>query len=499
MIQITQSPDTLLEIIKTAGEFLWTVSFQLTDDLVIDLLVQAQSRGVNVRVITLPVDSYSDPALRAHLAAKHQELKGITYCEWEVGDPSLTNSSQSGQQRAGGGDKWYSLHAKFIVSEKYALVSSKNLNRSVEWDAYYRSESAELIELLKHKFQQVHDLFCAPSESDPTIPGHLFDLLGQTLQDTIRKTSRLLVPEYPSDLIPQNVTLADGLYVTPFDAVARLLINQTIENATGFVWIAGETLTDADLATKITARKTNIPALDLRLIAGGLARDPARRVAMRETILQMKGLDIPIRFVEKWHAKMILTESVVLLGSPNLNQINLGIRGSRGVWKANTEVVFASFEANDIEQAKSEFQNAFQHGTDAIIEYNAKATKEVEALLRNLKVEALPNARKLLGKIQTALQLRRITEFNHILQFARKIQMQENAHKLSAKHVVSGVILWQLEKTSMTRENLARVVLEMVGTNTEFELSLAYLQDSLRFVKDESGTLSLDALSLFPQ
>ncbi len=279
MIKITRSPELLTETIETAQEFLWTVSFQLTDDSIIDALVKAESRGVDVRVITLPVDSYNDPSLREHLAAKHQQLTGISYCTWEVGDPSLTNSSQSGQQRGGGGDKWYSLHAKFIVSEKYALVLSKNLNQGNEWEAYYRSESLGQIRLFQRKFTQAHNLFCAPSDTDPHISGQLFDNLDSKLQRNLSETNRFLVPGYSADLIPIDTTLSEGLWLTPFDAVARLLIYQLFDHATKFIWIAGETLTDSDLVKKIQARKLNTPDLDVRIIAGGLPRDVGRRIS----------------------------------------------------------------------------------------------------------------------------------------------------------------------------------------------------------------------------
>ncbi len=123
---------------------------------------------------------------------------------------------------------------------------------------------------------------------------------------------------------------------------------------------------------------------------------------------------------------------------------------------------------------------------------------EVRELLRALNVTARPATRKLLGRIQTALQRRRIAEFNRVLQFARKIQSKSDTHVLTTGHVIAGVILWQLEKSALTRENLERVVIEMVATDNEIEQALHYLKDDLEIIKEEHGLLSLNALTLFP-
>jgi len=426
-------------------------------------------------------------------------LRGIQYCRWEVGDPSLTSSSRSGVQRGGGGDKWYSLHGKFIVSDKLALALSANLDGNNDWEVFFYSESPSCIQNFKNKYEELVERFCKPSVQNPVINGRLFDSLNPELQEKLRSENRFLVPQYPVSLIPNDVTLVDGLYISPFDVKARNLLNAVIEQADERFWIAGETLTDQDVVNLILGKKYRSPELDVRIIVGSqLPRDPSKQAGMRENIIRLDSMGIEFRLVDDWHAKIWISDSVVVLGSANLNPINLGIRCTHGEWKANTEILYVSRDLNNVSMAQSAYKAVFDHGEPAVRIYYDKAEREVSQLLKALKIKARPAARSLLGYVVTALYRKRLVEFNRVLQFAQQIQHKSQAKTLESDHVAGGVILWSLEKAATPANQLRAIVLETAGPDADFESAMAYLRDSLEVVQEDGGVASLNALKMFP-
>ncbi|MFX1297790.1 MAG: hypothetical protein ACFFD2_23460 [Promethearchaeota archaeon] len=52
-----------------------------------------------------------------------------------MGDPSLPNTLMSGTLAEGGGQKWYSMHGKFIATDQNILLSA-NLIDKEQWDVY---------------------------------------------------------------------------------------------------------------------------------------------------------------------------------------------------------------------------------------------------------------------------------------------------------------------------------------------------------------------------
>lgn len=499
MIEITRSRATLTKIIESASQFLWIVAFQLSDDHILHALIEKQRQGVDVRILTLPIDSFGDSALREHLSQRHQQLHGIQYCRWEVGDPSLTSSSRSGVQRGGGGDKWYSLHGKFIVSDKSALALSANLDGSNDWEVFFNSELPSSIQNFKNKYEELVERFCQPSIQNPIVNGRLFDSLNPELQEKLRSENRLLVPQYPVFLIPNNVTLADRLYISPFDVKARNLLSAVIEQADERFWIAGETLTDQDVVNQILGKKYQSPQLDVRVIVGSqLPRDPSKQASMRENIIQLDSMGIEFRLVDDWHAKIWISDSVVVLGSANLNPINLGIRCTHNEWKANTEILAVSRDLKVISMGQTAYGAAFEQGKPALRIYYAKAERDVSQLLKALNIKARPASRNLLGHVATALYRKRLVEFKRVLQFAQQIQFKSRANTLEPVHVAGGVILWSLEKVATPSNQLRAMVLEIAGPNTDFESAMSYLRDSLEVVQEDGGVASLNALKMFP-
>jgi pentatricopeptide repeat protein len=124
--------ELIYKTLNEAEKFIKIVVFQLTSKSIVDLLIKKSDERLDIEVITLPEDSYAKVEDRDKIRMLYDSMisKGIelNLCDWEVGDPSLTDTSLSGEMAEGGGSKWYSLHGKFIITDKCSLISSSNLS-----------------------------------------------------------------------------------------------------------------------------------------------------------------------------------------------------------------------------------------------------------------------------------------------------------------------------------------------------------------------------------
>lgn len=104
--RFSSNKEAIRKVVGEADEFISAVSFQFTDGSFIRDLLWDKSRKVDLSIITLPSDSYRDTAERNEIDKLYQDLEQngakVYQCVWEVGDPSLTATSLSGEQLEGG-------------------------------------------------------------------------------------------------------------------------------------------------------------------------------------------------------------------------------------------------------------------------------------------------------------------------------------------------------------------------------------------------------------
>ena len=90
------------EAINNASKFIDIVSFQFTSEEITRLLENKSNKGVKIRVITLPEDSYGDIAERKKIEDLYNKLSDsgvkLNRCLWEkrrvkkIKAPKITNS-----------------------------------------------------------------------------------------------------------------------------------------------------------------------------------------------------------------------------------------------------------------------------------------------------------------------------------------------------------------------------------------------------------------------
>ena len=181
--QFIEGIGPLLESVNNAQKFLRIVSFQLTSLRVVNALEEACRRGVQVSAITLPPDSYAGD--RAVVSQLFDNLRSVgvdlSLCIWEVGEPRLTTTSLSGVTEGGMGQKWYSLHSKFLVSDRNVLISSSNCTNENRLECYLELCDSTSIREFENKFKYMKDMFI--NSKKETVPGSLLLKLPAPLQD----------------------------------------------------------------------------------------------------------------------------------------------------------------------------------------------------------------------------------------------------------------------------------------------------------------------------
>jgi hypothetical protein len=245
--QLTEGIGPLLESIDNAQEYLKIVSFQLTSIRVVKALEQACQRGVKVSVITLPPDSYAGDRDIVERLFERLRSAGVdlSLCIWEVGEPRLTTTSLSGEREGGMGQKWYSLHGKFLVSECNAQISSSNCTDENRLECYLELYDASSIAEFDSKFLYMKEKFVGPDKSP--VPGSFWSSLPIPLRDEVgerfSEEGRLIVKNYPEVLCPTG-KLGSGLFVSPFEGKARDILTAVIDTAEQFLFLSSERFFD---------------------------------------------------------------------------------------------------------------------------------------------------------------------------------------------------------------------------------------------------------------
>lgn len=328
--------------IKNASKFIDIVSFQFTSQEIVNLLIGKAKEGVSIRIISLPEDSYGEITERNQIERLYDSLiqQGIEFnrCIWEVGVPELTETSLSGEQTEGGGNKWYSLHGKFVVTEREAIATSLNFTDDAQLEVYLSYDDKKTIETFRAKFDFLKEQFC----SKDLPPGMLYSKLPQELQREIKKlfeqSGRINVKEYPPEFSPER-EVKQGLYISPFEGRARTSLNQLIENAKEFIYLSSERFFDENVVKALLSKVylTDIPIKIMMRHPKTVRQNPSKAERMVADLMAA-GVDIIV--IDDIHAKFWLTDNWLCVTSANLGKMNLGFAKSGNYWRANTETLW---------------------------------------------------------------------------------------------------------------------------------------------------------------
>ena len=486
--RFTTNKKIISKIIGEANKFIYIVAFQLTAESFIRDILLEKSRRVELSIITLPSDSYKDTAERSKIAKLYQDLERdgakVHQCVWEVGDPSLTATSLSGEQAEGGGNKWYSMHGKFIVTDKSALITSSNFTDTEEIEVYLITSESTAIKQFVEKFNQLKALFI-----DENIPGGVFDLVDNGTKDYIKKTfessERLNIKAYPPKLAPHK-SITDGLYLTPFDGRAREFLNRFIDDAQDFLYLSTERFFDDELAKKMVAKaiKTKVKIRLMTCPPNQIRQNPAKA---EDLLSELISAGIEVKLFEDIHAKCWISDKHLAIGSVNLGKMNLGFRKAGDFWRANTETIYFDSDEELNKEAKTEFENVFEKGREHLksIASSSKYLNDARILFSAFGIKSDKSARETISQIQTVFRINGRKNLLKVAGIAAKIAKKFGVRTVTKKEVLMALILFHLTERKHVIHELLDKLQPIVEKRTEVEQILNFLITNSLIVKQE--------------
>ncbi|MCK4233025.1 hypothetical protein KAX75_01235, partial [candidate division WOR-3 bacterium] len=323
IFELRRDKALLENAIKEASDFIDIVTFQFTSENIVKLLVKKAIQGVRIRIITLPEDSYRDVSERKKITELYNFLTSkdieLNRCIWEVGVPELTETSLSGEQTEGGGNKWYALHGKFVVTDKKAFALSTNFTDEKQLEVYLLYDDKDIIKDFRKKFDKIKDLFCSKQE---ILPGSLYFQLPTGVQQEIKtlyeRTKRINVKDYPPEVSP-DAEIIKGFFLSPFEGRARIFLNNMIDQAEEFIYLSTERLFDDQIVKKLLSKAymTDIPMKILTGHPRAVRQNPAKAEKMVEDLMAA-GVEFAI--IDDVHAKFWITEKYICVGSSNIGK-----------------------------------------------------------------------------------------------------------------------------------------------------------------------------------
>ena len=470
--EFSRNKDVIKSVINDAEKFLNIVSFQFTDVEFIRNYILTKSAIIKIEILTLPEDSYSKPNEREEIVRLYKDLQEagvqIHFCSWEIGDPSLTNTSQSGDEAEGGGSKWYSMHGKFMFSEKEALIMTSNFTESEELESYLRIQDLTIVEQFQKKFSYLKELFIKEGK----YPGNLYDIVSEDTKEYIVNTyktkTRLNILQYPPNIISNTISF-DGLKIMPFDGRARDYLNKFIIDAQSFLYLSTQRLFDEYLIGELIKRKKSNP-INIKIMTCPPSQIRDNQEKAEKMIIDLLSANIDIRFYNDIHAKCWISQNALGLGSINLGQMNLGINKSGGYWRANTETFYFTNDPILISEAKESFEEYFNDGDDPIISISRsnRHINEAKAMFSIYNIRSSKEAKETISLIKSFHVIKEQQQINKIVAVSVKIAQNHRNKRITKEEVLSALILFYLTDRKHDREELFEKMKPMISNQIEF-------------------------------
>lgn len=486
----------IIEEIKTAKVYVRIAIFQLHDENVLNALEKRLKEGLRVEVITLPYDSINKD-IRPLIEPKIRELErvgaNVYFNRWNIGDPSRTTTAVG---------RWYSFHGKFMVTDKSAIALSANLTQEQELDALIILHDARSIKEFNLKFEQILDLFIIRHDSaDGSIHNKIIDVTGAASQDVFELPENIgpehaghWIRHYPLEMCPSPSIVEERLYITPFDCRGRDLFIGLIEDATQYAYISTESFTDLDFSDFLVRTAAN-KGIDIRILTGGTSMDFTDRIESMFRDLLAQEIDVRTT-AEDLHAKLLITDKILMVSSINLNKINLGFCPSRKYWRENTESVFVCRSPEILSVAKEKYLAVFDHSHNV----RARLTEKLENTVKNtlskaFGLESSTDARRLFASFILKKQIDVRKLMMKIGKITRKLMLHYHRNRVEKQDFISAIVLYYLSERKQDITDLKKNIDEV-----DQNINLASVTSALEFagfVEREGEYFKINVEALF--
>lgn len=448
----TEVTSRVIEELRKAKKYIKIAVFQLHNPEVFKVVEEKLKQGILVEIFTLPYDSINSD-IRNEVQRRFESIgkngAKLYFCKWNIGNPENTRTVVA---------RWYSFHGKFLVTENVAIALSANFTMESELDAIITFNDASKIKEYNNKFDELKKLFI-----NNEIKGRIKESIkeGSKLKETFSLPPNIdevhrdyWINDYPSQICSEDTKISDRLFIAPFDCKGRNFIEKFTGGAEKFIYIATESFTDnafPNNLSKIAQEKH----LEIKVITGAKSRDFTDRI--QNNFREMLAANIKIRnFREETHAKIVISDKGVMVGSMNLNMINLGFSKKEGLWRENTETFAVCTERDVIKEAKKQYEDIFNNYCNDVEEVlieklQKNISKELGALF-NLKADK--QVRLLFAK---SILVREIETKRFVISVGeamQKLVKMLDKKKADSEIFFSALVLYHLSERKMERSEL---------------------------------------------
>lgn len=488
----------IIKEMASAKKYVRIAMFQIHREDVFKTLMDLLSKGVRVEVLTLPYDSINAD-VRLQVESRFRELiqNGATvyFNKWNVGDPRETRTAFG---------RWYSFHGKFIVTDKSAIALSANFTREEEIDAViiFRDVGSKIQEF-NMKFEHLLQLFVTKENHfDGQIRKKVLNVVsenGERLFDLPEKVDEIhkdhWILHYPVELCPSIATPEDKLYLTPFDCRGRNLLQNIIENADKYVYISTESFTDEDFS-KFLVNLTINRDIDFKIVTGARSRDFTDRIGnmFRELLAQKIEIRTPTDAI---HAKLIITDKVLVVSSINLNKMNLGHFKTKKFWRENTESVVICQDPTLISAAKRKYMEMFNRS----ININDLLCDKIEGLVKDIfqgafQLSPNPEVRTLFARFILKKEIDTKKTIIKVGKITKKLMAHYGRERIERDDFISALILYHLSEAKKDYSQLREKFDELDGSINLKDILGKLVFANLIEKEDEYFKININALAL---
>jgi len=466
--ELSKTSQIVKEFIDRAEKHLKIVTFRFSSEDFARMLTKKAKEGVEIELITTPVDNIGDERLRSKVEEMYKQLQAngvkLLTCEWEVGEPRLTPTSLSGRLTAGIGEKWYSLHLQMFMNEKQALLTSQNLVPEENLEIYYLSSDPCFLKKTSDKFKMIQDLFFAPIEVDKTtLKGRVVNFLDQaTLKDTLElynQDKRLKVKHYYAEKLPE-ASMNKGLFISPFEGRLRDFLNRFIDSGKEFLYFFVETLFDEELIGEIGGKIDLRNDIQVKIITRPPEKVRQSPDKARSMVKQLLSLGVGIGYLSDIQAKFWVSDNWLAIPSGDFNKMNLGYSVSKNYWRADTQLIFLEDNKEQIKLFKGIFEKHFKP-----VDIGSICRKDIDALfagLRQYRIKSTREAKEYISRLKSSLIIKTERDTKYVMDLAVKITKIYGRNRMDGVFAVMAILLYYLQRHEHKFEEISEKLEDVV-------------------------------------
>ena len=436
--------NSVLNELNQAKAYIKIAMFQIHLGELFDLLEKKIAEGVRVEIFTLPFDSINE-SLRTEVIPRFEQLKNsgakIDFCKWNVGDPERTTTAVG---------KWYSFHGKFIVTDKSAIILSANFTIGNELDAcLIIKNEIEIIKNFNAKYEELRVMFVTEKNG---YSGSIREMITNSARHNIRDFFELprviqstthkkhWIRHYPSLICPENLELNEGLYLVPFDIRGRHIYKKVLSEAEEFIFISAESFTDPKFGLDIRNLKAN-KNMNIKILTGSTSMDFSDRI--QKMYREILAEDIQLFTLNnELHAKILITEKYLLIGSINLNKMNLGFNISRKYWRGNTETFYITKDIKLIKEAKIKFENQLNQSIPMESKLAEKIKIDASNILKSSNIRSNKVVKNLFSKFILLKEIELKKDAKKLVNLTKKLMLHYKIKIANEEIFIMSIILF---------------------------------------------------------